>query len=192
MWRNTEKSYGRLTRWLHWCLALLILAQIVLGYLTQALAADPALQFSVYQWHKSLGMLVLALALARLAWTLTGIRPRPVPGLSVPEAFAAHAVHRLLLMLTVLVPLAGWAVVSSSTLGIPVYVFDTVAMPNLPLTVSDQNEAFWSRIHAVLAYGLGILVVVHVAAALHHHVVRGDDTLRRMMGMRPRPGDDAG
>jgi cytochrome b561 len=192
MWRNTEKSYGRVARWLHWCLALMILMQLLLGYLTQALAADPALQFAVYQWHKSLGMLVLALAFARLAWTLAGVRPLPVPGLSAPEAVAAQAVHRLLLMLTILVPLAGWAVVSSSTLGIPVYLFDTFAMPNLPLTVSDQDEAFWSRFHTVLAYGLGVLVVVHVGAALYHHVVRGDDSLRRMMGMRPRSGDDAG
>lgn len=192
MWRNTDKSYGRLTRWMHWSLALLILAQMLLGYLTQALAADPALQFSVYQWHKSLGMLVLALALVRLAWALTSIRPRPVRGLGAAEAAAAHAVHRLLLMLTVIVPLAGWAVVSSSTLGIPVYVFDMFAMPNLPLTVSDQNEAFWSWIHAVLAYGLGVLVVGHAAAALYHHGVRGDGTLRRMIGTRPRPGDDDG
>ncbi len=192
MWRNTQETYGRVARWLHWCIALLFIAQIFLGFLTQQVAADPVFQFSLYQWHKALGLLILALALMRLAWALTNARPRPVDGVKPVEALAAHAVHRLLLILTVLVPLAGWIVVSTSPLGIPVYVLDLFAVPNLPLPVSDRNELVWSWIHAALAYGTGALVLVHAGAALYHHAVRGDDTLRRMIGVRRGPGGDPG
>lgn len=192
MWRNTQEAYGRVARWLHWCIALLFIAQIFLGFLTQQVAADPVFQFSLYQWHKSLGLLILALALMRLAWALTAVRPQPVPGVKPIEALAAHTVHRLLLILTVLVPLAGWVVVSTSPLGIPVYILDLFAVPNLPLPVSDRNELVWSWVHAVLAYGAGALVVVHLGAALYHHTVRRDDSLRRMMGTRRRSTGDTG
>lgn len=192
MWRNTQETYGRVARWLHWCIALLFIAQIFLGFLTQQVAADPVFQFSLYQWHKSLGLLILALALLRLAWALTNVRPGPVHGVKPIEALAAHAVHRLLLILAVLVPLAGWIVVSTSPLDIPVYVLNLFAVPNLPLPVSDRTEIVWSWVHAVLAYGAGVLVLVHAGAALYHHTVRGDDTLRRMTGFRPRSGNSAG
>lgn len=192
MWRNTHRTYGCVTRWLHWSIAFLFIAQLFLGFLTQQVAADPVFQFSLYQWHKSLGLLILTLALIRLIWALTGIRPRPADGVTRLEATAAHAAHRVLLALTVLVPLAGWAVVSTSPLGIPVYILDLFAVPNLPLPVSDGNELFWSWVHAILAYGAAAVIAVHLGAALWHHLVRRDDTLRRMLGIRPRSGGRSG
>ncbi len=187
MWRNSRTSYGRLTRWLHWTIALLFVAQIGLGFIMEELV-DPETQFSIVQWHKSLGLLILALAVSRLIWGLTNIHPSPVRSVAPLEASAARSVHWLLLSLTILVPLAGWAVVSTSTLDIPVYIFNRFAVPNLPMTASDETEAFWSEVHAFLAYGAGAIVLLHAGAALYHHAVRGDDTLRRMMGVRSHLG----
>lgn len=181
MWRNTHDGYGLTARILHWLIALLFACQLPLGFLTQAAAHDSALQFQLYQWHKSLGFLILMLALLRLFWWIVSIRPSPLPRTRRLERLAASAVHRLLLVLTVLIPLAGWAVVSASPLAIPSYVFNLVVVPNLPLAASDAAEAFWSRIHAVLAYGAGLLVIGHALAALQHHFLRHDDTLRRMI-----------
>lgn len=191
MWRNTHERYGLAAKTLHWLVALLFICQLPLGYLTQASADDPALQFALYQWHKSLGFLTLGLAAARLCWWAASLHPTTLPTMSRLEKPAAYVVHRLLLLLTLLVPLAGWAVVSSSPLDIPSYAFDLVVVPNLPLAVSDVAEALWSRIHALLAYAAGLLVLAHAAAALYHHAVRRDDTLRRMLpacdGPRPDP-----
>ncbi len=65
MLRNTHTSYGTVAIVLHWTIAFLFLGQIALGFLTQAVADSPRLQFNLYQWHKSFGFLVLGLAIVR-------------------------------------------------------------------------------------------------------------------------------
>ena len=186
MLRNSRASYGTVAIALHWAIALLFFGQIALGYLMQAVADRPRLQFNLFQWHKSFGFLVLGLALALLAWSFSGTRPQPVPGMPRWEAAAARAVHFLLLALTIAVPLAGWAIASTSPLRIPSYAFDLVVVPDLPLARSDAMEAFWSQAHALLAYGAGLLALAHAGAALHHHAARRDATLTRMLGLRRR------
>jgi cytochrome b561 len=171
---------------LHWTIALLFFSQIALGYLMQAVADRPRLQFNLFQWHKSFGFLVLTLALMRVAWAFSGTRPLPLAGVPRWEAVMARVAHFLLLALTVAVPLAGWAIASTSPLRIPSFVFDLIVVPDLPLARSDALEAFWSQTHALLAYGAGLLALAHAGAALHHHVARKDATLMRMLGFRQR------
>ena len=181
MWRNRETSYGLISIVLHWTVAALFLGQIPLGFLTQATGSRPALQFELYQWHKSIGFLVLAISVPRLAWALFSVTPRAPSSLTIWEKRAARAGHIVLYALTVLVPLAGWAIASASPLRIPSYAFNLVLIPNLPLGVSDAAEALWSSVHTYLAYAGGCLAVIHIAAALRHHFWLRDDTLKRMV-----------
>ncbi len=180
MWHNTETKYGFVAQLLHWLIACLFILQIGLGFLTQTTGSDPVLQFTLYQWHKSLGFAIFGLALIRVFWFATSIHPLPYKDTHRLEVLLAGGAHRMLLALTVLIPLSGWAVVSTSPLDIPSYVFDLFVMPNLPLTVSDADEAFWSWLHAALVYGAIAIVTLHVIAALHHHLIRHDETLKRM------------
>jgi cytochrome b561 len=108
--------------------------------------------------------------------------------LTPSEQAAAKAAHICLYAATVAVPLAGWAVVSTSPLHIPSYVFNLFVVPNLPLTVSNASEALWSSIHAFLAYAAGFIAAVHILAALRHHFHFKDDVLARML--RPGRGRD--
>lgn len=186
MWRNTETTYGFVAQLLHWLIACLFIVQIGLGFLTQATGSDPALEFTLYQWHKSLGFAIFGLALIRVFWFVTSIHPMPYKNTNWLEVMLAGGAHRMLLAMTILVPLTGWAVVSSSPLDIPSYVFDLFVMPNLPLTVSDADEAFWSWLHATLVYGTIAIVMLHVIAALYHHLIRRDGTLRRMVSFPSR------
>ncbi len=181
MWRNTRETYGLVAIVLHWTIALLFIGQIGLGYLTQATSDQPRLQFDLYQWHKSFGFLILALSLVRAGWSLSCRKPSAVAGTPRWEATAASAMHGVLLALTLVVPVAGWAIASTSPLDIPSLMFNTLLIPDLPLTRSDAAEAFWSGLHAWLAYGAGLLVLAHSAAALHHHILRRDRTLLRML-----------
>ncbi|MGN6549553.1 MAG: cytochrome b [Pararhizobium sp.] len=183
-WRNDTRSYGLVTVLFHWAIAILFLVQLPLGYLTQATQNRPVLQFDLYQWHKSLGLLILALAVPRLVWALVNPRPVEPEGLTASERAAARAAHIVLYALTVFVPLAGWAVVSSSPLRIPTYAFNAVVIPDLPITVSDAREALWSSIHAFLAYSSAFIAAVHILAALRHHFRFRDAVLIRML----RPG----
>jgi cytochrome b561 len=97
-------------------------------------------------------------------------------------------VQGLLLAATVAVPLAGWALASASTLGIPTFAFNLVLIPHLPLVPSEQAETFWHQLHGLLAYAAVLLAAGHAAAALRHHVLLRDDVLARMLPvLPPRP-----
>jgi cytochrome b561 len=187
MLRNRQDTFGWGTIVLHWMIALLIVGLIVLGYVMTRPDIDPELQFSLYQWHKSFGMTALALAFTRLVWWLANIHPDPVASLSSLERRASSATHAFLLALTIAVPLAGWAIASTSTLNIPTLFFNRWLIPHLPMEKSEAAETFWSNAHAWLAYGLAGLVLLHAGAALLHHFWRRDDVLRRMLGIF-RPG----
>lgn len=182
-WRNTSASFGLVAIVFHWTIALLFLAQLALGYLMSR-DIDPVLQFNLFQYHKSIGFLVLALAAPRFIWSIFSRKPRALDGEGMASRLAARSAHAALLFLTLAVPLAGWAVASTSPLQIPSYVFDLVVVPGLPMAISDQAEAFWTEVHATLAYLAAVIVVLHVAAALWHHFVRKDPTLRRMIPFR--------
>lgn len=186
MLRNTHGCYGIVAIALHWGIALFFFGQIVLGYLMQAVADRPRLQFDLYQWHKSFGFVIFALALLRVAWAISSVRPRPVSATPRWEATVAQLAHILLLTLTIIIPLTGWAIASTSPLRIPSFAFNLVVVPDLPLIRSDEMEAFWSRLHALLAYGAGLLSVAHAGAAVHHHIIRKDATLARMLGADER------
>jgi cytochrome b561 len=183
MLRNRRDAFGWGTIALHWTIALLIVGLIGLGYVMTRPNIDPELQFSLYQWHKSFGMTALALALVRLVWWLASIHPVPVASMTLLERRGSAMAHGLLLALTIVVPFAGWAVASTSTLGIPTLLFNRVLVPHLPMDRSAGAESFWTEAHALLAYGLAGLVVLHAAAALYHHFRRHDEVLTRMLGI---------
>lgn len=182
-WRNTPSSFGLVAIAFHWTIAILFVAQLALGYLMSRDSIDPVLQFDLFQYHKSIGFLVLALAVPRCIWSVFSRKPRAVDSEGPVSRFAARAAHAALLFLTLVVPLAGWAVASTSPLQIPSYVFDLVVVPGLPMTISDQAEAFWGDVHATLAYLAAVIVLLHVIAALWHHFIRRDPTLRRMLSL---------
>ncbi|SON54997.1 Cytochrome b561-like protein 2 [Hartmannibacter diazotrophicus] len=184
MIRNGQATYGWGSILLHWSIALLFLLQLALGVVMTRVGNDPGLQFNLYQWHKSFGFLILLLAAVRLLWVLANPAPRPLGTEDWREILLARLVKIALLLLTLAIPLLGWAVVSASPLRIPSYPFDLVVIPNLPVTPSDALEHFLARWHALLAYGTTAIVVLHVAAALRHHFLLRDGTLVRMLVSR--------
>lgn len=184
--RRPADRYDPLTIFLHWLIAVLILGLIVLGFVMTRPSIDPALQFSLFQWHKSFGMLVLLLALVRLVHSLIRVRVAPVAGMGRLEHLAAKGMHGILLALAIAIPLAGWLIASASPLEIPTFAFNLVVIPHLPVSKSDAAEAWWTTAHAVLAYSTLVLVFLHSAAALYHHYRRRDDVLTRMLGGRRR------
>jgi cytochrome b561 len=184
MWRNGPASYGIVSIALHWAIAFLFLAEIPLGYAMTHIGNAPVLQFQLYQWHKSIGFLVLALAIPRLLWIVFSPAPHPPAGLTPAERAGAKAAKIALYAFTIAVPLAGWAIASVTPLQIPSFVFNLVVVPNLPLPISRTLEDIFSDMHAVMAYAAGALALLHAAAALRHHLVLRDATLVRMLAVR--------
>ena len=182
--RPAVDRYDLFTIVLHWLIATLILGLLVIGFAMTRSSIDPGLQFSLFQWHKSFGMLALVLAAIRFAHSLLFVRVKPVAGLRRWEHGAAKGAHRALLLLAVLVPFAGWMVASVSELDIPTFAFNLFVIPHLPVAKSEAAETWWATVHAVLAYATLALVALHSTAALYHHYRRRDDTLMRMLAVR--------
>jgi cytochrome b561 len=180
MLRNTTEGYGLVAIAFHWVLAVLILGQIGLG-LTMLRVESQRLAFDLIQWHKSFGVLILALVVLRLGWRLINPRPMPWPGLRRWERRASAAAHRGLYGVFLALPLTGWALVSTTVLPIPTLIFGLFVLPHLPLGVSEAAEEFWAAVHSLLAYAAIMLVGVHVLAALRHHFILRDGVLKRMI-----------
>ncbi|WP_279356618.1 cytochrome b [Methylobacterium indicum] len=169
-------AYAPSQKALHWLVAALVCVLVPMA-LAMANLPDGALKNALYEWHKSFGLTVLALALARLLVRAARGAPPLVAGLPVWQRRAARASHLALYALIVLVPLLGWA--GTSACCAPVMLYGTLPL-TLPVSGGMPVGEAILKVHQVAAFTLVALVALHVGAALHHHVVRRDGTLRRM------------
>lgn len=172
----TPSRYGTVAIALHWLLALAIAASFCVGIFMTELQTSP-LKLKLYNWHKWVGIAILALSLLRLAWRLTHRPPPDPPAMPAWQKQTARVVHRLMYALFLAVPLAGWAY--SSAAGFPVVLFGAWPLPDFVPADKALAETI-KPLHWMLAYALAGLVLAHVAAALVHHFVDRDGLLRRM------------
>jgi len=180
--RNTADTYGALAKFLHWTIVILIIAQYVIIEAAEELP-DGLEKLTMVTRHKSIGMLVLGLALVRIAWKLLNkAQPGPVP-MPRPQRIAAAAGHGLLYVLILAQPISGWLM--SSAANYPVTFFGWFQFPAL-VGANEQLHEFYEEVHEFLFSALLVVTVVHVLAALYHHFIRKDDTLRRMLPFRRR------
>jgi len=194
---NTDARYGSIAKTFHWLTALLILVIIPLGIVAenmayainaaegapdQALINRTTLLFSI---HKTLGVTVFFIALARIIWAIVQPHPGLLNGDNRLEAFAASTVHWLLYGSLVMVPLSGW-VYHAATIGYaPIWWPFGQALPFVPKDAALSELT--STLHYVLQWVLIGAISLHLAGALKHHLLDGDATLRRML-----PGDVEG
>jgi len=186
--RNTQTRYGAVAMTFHWLIAALIIVNVCIGlYFGDFVSkSDPAF-FALVQTHKSIGLTVLSLSVLRLFWRLVNPVPLLPAGMNSALAFIAHATHWLFYFLIIAIPLAGWAMVSSSPLGTPTIYFGLFQWPAIPF-LAELPRA--EKVHAVvtlalthnyLAFTAVGLLVLHVAGALWHQFLRHDAVLPRML-----------
>jgi cytochrome b561 len=174
--RNSSTQYGSLARFLHWAIAVLVLVTIPIAW-TMLRVGEGPLQDRLFDVHEWIGLTIFALAVVRLVWRLVE-KPPPLPA-SVPpgRALLAHLNHWLLYLLLFLMPVTGYLSVVAGG-----YPLNFLGIVNVPRLVA-KNEAFGKfteNAHLALQYAVYALVIIHVAAALHHHLVQRDGVLRRM------------
>lgn len=170
-----QKRYSGGAILLHWLIALALAAQLALGF---AMPKD-ASGFQLYQLHKSIGMAILLLSLARLAWRWRmGPGKRPPPAETGITGALARAVHIGFYVVMIAMPLTGWVLVSTARIDVPTVLFGTIPLPHLPLP--DSLEEIAEESHELLAWGGIGLFVLHVAGALRHQFLLKDRLLARM------------
>ena len=163
-------------RILHWTMAAAILAAIPIGFVMDDAPKGP-LQNALYDSHKSLGVLVLLLALARIALKRSKGVPPSSSDLVGWQLRTATGVHHALYVLMIVVPLLG--LVANSFYGAPIPFFWLFNIP----TFTPRNEEIAGTlfsVHTVLAILFGVLMAVHIAAALYHRFIRKDGIFARM------------
>jgi cytochrome b561 len=181
--RNTAQNYGSLAKFLHWTIVILIIVQFFLAESADELP-DGIEKLQLLSRHKSIGMLVLLLAVVRILWKLAS-RGQPVPAGTGALKKAAAAGHGLLYLLILLQPVTGWAV--SSAANSPVTFFGWFQFPALIAQNHNLRESL-ADVHEVLFYVIVAVATLHIAAALYHHFILKDDVLRRMLPFGKRAG----
>ena len=177
MWRNTKSCYGLVQIGLHWITALLVAILLPLGlWMTGLDYYDPWYRKGP-DLHRSIGVLLGLVMLARIAWRLSNPQPQPLSS-SAWERRLAKAAHRLLYLLPLLLVISGYLI--STADGRPVDVFGWFELPATLQGIEGQEDIA-GDIHFTLAMILLTLIVLHLLAALRHHYVFKDATLRRML-----------
>lgn len=186
--QNTATSFGSVTRTLHWLTALLILTAIPLGLIANQLPADAAsmaTKVQLFSIHKTLGLAAFLIGLARILWALTQRHPAPLHPDRRAELRLAAAIHWLLYISLVAVPLTGW-IHHAALAG-----FAPILWPfgqDLPFVAkSETTAAIFGAAHWVFTKLLAASILLHIAGALKHHFIDKDATLRRMLAGASAP-----
>jgi len=177
MLRNTADSWGAPAKLFHWLMAALILAQIALGVMAASWRVSPA-KLELFFWHKSTGMLILALVALRLLWRLANPTPALPSGMAAWERAAARLSQLLLYALMIALPVTGWIVNSAS--NVPFRIFWLIPLPAI-VAPDEPTADLVAWVHGGLAALLALVLVAHIGAALRHHFVKRNTVLERML-----------
>jgi cytochrome b561 len=177
---NTEERFGMVAMLFHWSMAFLIIGLAALGLYMDGLpdAGFDTKKIILIICHKEIGLLVLVLLPARLAWRLTHALPELAARMPDWQKIAARFVHLCFYALMLALPTTG--LLMSSAAGIPVSFFGLFTLPDF-LARDDQLFQQFIVIHQWLGYAVLLFICAHAGAALMHHFVLKDDTLRKML-----------
>lgn len=177
MIKNTTQSYGAVSKFLHWTMALLIIMLLAMGlFMTDLPDSDD--KWSLYDLHKSFGMVVFALVLFRIIWRYVSPAPHPLQSLPDWQKKISRASHYGLMLFLVLFPLTG--LIMSIMGGYPVKVFGLFQIP--ALTTGQTGIAGAAHaVHVWMPFFAIALISVHFLAAMYHQFYVKDDVLKRMI-----------
>lgn len=182
-WMNTRERYGLVAQLFHWVTAALILILIPLGlwmvWLPMETADAVATKVWLYSLHKSLGVLVLIIAIARIVWAFICVRPEPLHPERRAETLAAETVHWLLYAGIVLTPVTG-LLHHYATIGFaPIWWPFPQDVPFVPKSEPLSIVLKWTH------WGSALMIIIslaaHIAGAMKHLVIDRDETVARIV-----------
>jgi cytochrome b561 len=169
------RRFTSLQRALHWIMAVCILAMLFIGVGMVSTIAPEYL--TLVGIHKPLGILILILALIRLVVRLRyGAPPLPLD-LPEPMKLAAYLSHYALYALMIAMPLIGWAMLSAA--GYPVTLWHSLWLPQIVPQSASLHTLLWNA-HFYLAFLFFAIILMHLAAALFHALIRRDGVFDAM------------
>ncbi len=180
---NSSNRYGLVSVVIHWLVALAVFALFGLGlwmtgltYYSEWYRTAPAL-------HKSVGIVLFAVMLLRVLWRFLTAKPAPISSHSATVRMLSSLGHGLLYLGIFLVMISGYLISTAEGRGIS--VFDLFEIPALITGLPDQADLA-GEVHFYVAWGLVVFAGLHGLAALKHHFIDRDSTLKRMLGCGPK------
>jgi cytochrome b561 len=180
--QTREATYSTAARRFHWWTVALLAIQVPVGlYMTyrgNVQSIWDGLTNTLYSSHKTLGLVILVLVVARLVYRLVHGAPSDEPTIEWWQKAASHATHWSLYLLLILVPIVGW-------LGISLYgAREVFGIATIPALAAQNSEAAGPvlMLHRYLALLTVALIVMHIGAAVVlHYFIRKDGVLQRML-----------
>jgi cytochrome b561 len=179
---ETKSRYNILAIILHW-----VMAFAFFGMLASGLSFDrwegmsQSFKFQLYQWHKSLGVLLLLAFVLRLGVRLIDRPPAEPDELKPLDKKAAKFGHWILYAFMFAMPITGWLMVSSSPYGLPTIVFGWFEWPHIAFVSGSETVSRISKqAHEYIAYIFIVMICIHIAAVIKHYVADGVNLLPRM------------
>jgi cytochrome b561 len=169
--------YPATSKLLHWLVAVCVLTTAPVAIAMTRVSEGPT-QDILYNFHKSLGVLILILMILRLINRLAAGAPTAAPEIEPWQKTISSVVHTSLYVLLIAMPIVGY--VANSIYGAPTPFFGLFDLPPL----LSKNEALATQlftIHRWVGWLLIFVVLIHVSAALYHHFIRSDSVLKRML-----------
>lgn len=178
MLANSESQFGLVSKSLHWLVAIGIFGLFGVGLWMVDLTYYDSWYRTAPYYHKSVGVVVGTLMLVRGLWMMKSGKPRALVSHQPWETLLSKATHVLLYVLVFAIVLSGYAI--STADGRALEVFNWFQIPSLGSLVENQEDIA-GEVHEILAFSLIGLVVLHAMAAIKHHMIDKDDTLKRML-----------
>lgn len=175
--KNTDTSYGLISKSMHWIIGGLMIFLLYLGITMEAMPPSPD-KWQAYGLHKALGILVLALVIARIIWKHIAGKMPPIETHKSWERMLSTAVHVLLYLGMIGLPLSGW--VMSSAGGHPIHFFGLFEVPPI---VGENKEIgdIAHSIHGLAGSAIIAAIALHFIGAAKHHILDKDSTVMRMV-----------
>jgi cytochrome b561 len=172
------QRYPTLSKLLHWLVAISVLITLPVA-ITMSRIADGPLKDNLFFLHKSLGVLILLLMLLRVINRFVAGAPAPEPDIEDWQKTVSSAVHLLLYILLLAMPVVAW--IGMSYAGMPAPFFGLFELPPLPFTKNEHLSEQIFVVHRWVGYLLALTAAVHIAAALYHLLILKDSVAQRML-----------
>lgn len=178
-WRNSPTNYGLVSIVMHWLVAIAVVGLFALGYWMVGLTYYSSWYRTAPDIHKSVGLLLFGLMVVRFIWRFVSSGPAPLASHGRMTRLATKGGHGLLYLGLFVLMISGYLISTADERAIS--VFDWFEVPALITSIRDQEDIA-GLVHEYLAWGLIIFSGLHALAALKHHFIDHDPTLKRMFG----------
>lgn len=177
MFKNTNSGYGLISITLHWLSAFTVIGLFALGFWMVDLNYYSEWYRTGPHIHKSIGILLLLMTIFRLGWRLYNPSPSIIAN-NKTETALAHLAHAALYILLLVIMLSGYLISTADGRGID--IFEWFTLPSLGQLFPEQEDIS-GLVHEYAAYSVIGLALLHAIAALKHHFISKDNTLKRML-----------